>query len=213
MKDEAHIDKIDPFEPSRYVGINKDHLLSYGLDRLINTFGLLGTFENVTVTVFKMFPNSFSLIGFPQYPDAARVNRTFLHCKPKYQNLVIGSAKNGYTLTSKGLYIAKQVAEKLRTHSNERVEKDEAKQTRTFTGAKIIPKIEQSNLYQSWSEQNLDKIGPYDLWSFLEAVPYTDKDVLAEIMKIYRDAAKASAREDILNFLKWVKQSYSEELR
>lgn len=81
----ADLSTLTPIDPERYVEIDHDRLLAYVVTRM-NALSLRVTFENVTAAAFALFPKVFCLSGYPQYPDAARVNRTLLHGGPKYKN-------------------------------------------------------------------------------------------------------------------------------
>ena len=131
----ALVEAFDPVAAEKYRDLSKDSLLCYAVTEL-KSISVPVTFENVTVAAFKLFPEHFSLVGFHNYPDASRVNRTLLHARPKYRDLIIGNATSGYTLTSKGESVARQVAADL--ESPRRVPKAKrspaAPSKRTFTG-------------------------------------------------------------------------------
>lgn len=102
MKDpSAIVETLTPIEVGRYSHLNHDSLLCYAVKEL-ESLAVPVTFENITVAAFRLFPKTFSLVGYLNYPDASRVNRTLLHARPKYRDLIVGNAKSGYALTAKG---------------------------------------------------------------------------------------------------------------
>lgn len=203
------VERLPRFPVEKYHSLSNDSLLCYALERLASQ-SVPPTFENIAVAAFKLFPETFSLVGYPNYPDATRVNRTLLHARPKYRDLVVGNAKSGYALTQKGQSVAQQVSIDLESLGGAARVKDatEAASKRTFTGHAIVRQIEQSDIYQHWRDGQLDSVGDYEVWDFLEAVPYTDKSVLRDILKKYREGATLSDRQDLLEFLSWVSKRY-----
>ena len=47
------------------------------------------TIEAISILNFKLFPSKFAMVGFPNYPDALRTNRSLLQLGPKYGNLLM----------------------------------------------------------------------------------------------------------------------------
>lgn len=203
----AVIEALEPADVEKYRDLSKDSLLCFAVAELQEK-SVPVTFENIAVAAFKLFPEHFSLIGYRNYPDASRVNRTLLHARPKYRDLIIGNATSGYALTSKGESVARQVAIDLqstnRTSKARRAEPDK----RTYTGHGVVEQIEQSSLYKHWRDDQVESIGDYEVWDFLEAMPYTDRTMLRGILKNYREAAELSGRQDVMKFLVWVSRQY-----
>ncbi len=203
------IKELNNYDPSLYEGINKDNLLVYGLNVLIER-SIPTTFEHITVLIFKLFPTKFSMVGFSQYPDTALVNRTLLHCRPKYKNLIVGSVSKSFALTKKGKYVARQMDEQLNGGAKQTPQRNVKRADRTYTGAELISQIETSKLFKCWESESTEDVGDYDIWALLKAVPYTDKPVLKEIMRGFRHSAEIAKRKDIEKFLDWVESKYQQ---
>lgn len=204
-------DALNAFEPRQHEGISIAQLLAYCVNFLRQN-NIPTTFETLVVTAFKLFPESFSLVGFPGYPDAARVNRALLQARPKYQNLILGDVHKGYRLTQKGEYNLSRTMDRLNMKTQAEQSKKASKE-RTFAGSVAISKIEGSEMFKAWKASNLDGIGQYDIWIFLEAAPYTEKRIIREIINDYRTAAEVAKRKDILDFLQWLRSKYPEILK
>jgi hypothetical protein len=71
-KDEDLIRNFTEFKGD-YLPIEKDRLILFAIDYL-SSKNIEVTFDKLTVASFKLFPKKFSLIGFPEYPDAKTVN-------------------------------------------------------------------------------------------------------------------------------------------
>lgn len=214
MDHEEFFSNLDALNASVYATINKDFLLAYAINLLLNE-GIPTTFETIVVTSYKLFPESFSLIGFSQYPDAARINRALLHARPNYQNLVIGDAKRGYRLTKKGEYKAQEIAAVLKNagKGTKNIETASNVESRTYRGKQQIDDIEASKLFKLWSKGKEEEISPYEFWFFLDVSPTTDRDTLNQIIDDYDQAAQLGKRDDIKKFIGWIKRRYSSQLR
>jgi hypothetical protein len=74
------------------------------------------TFDNIVVVLHKLFPEKFSLISFPQYPDFIRVDNTLrLDCRKK--SYVMGNRVKGYALTEPGKMAAESTAKLLESRA------------------------------------------------------------------------------------------------
>jgi len=214
MDHEKFFSNLDAQNASTYASINKDFLLAYAIDLLLNEH-IPTTFETIAVTCYKLFPESFSLIGFSQYPDAARINRALLHARPNYQNLVVGDAKRGYRLTKKGEYKAQEIKAALANagKGTKNIETASNVDSRTYRGKPQIERVEASKLFQLWRDGKEQEISPYEFWFFLDVSPTTDRDTLNQILESYEKAAQVGEREDIKKFINWLKRRYGAQLR
>jgi hypothetical protein len=97
-------DLIREFTESKddYLSMDKDRLILISIDHL-NSKNIESTFDKLTVATFKLFPKKFSLIGFPEYPDAKTVNDCV-----KTKKRVFGNAQTGYKVTEKGKYFLEE---------------------------------------------------------------------------------------------------------
>ena len=201
--------ELKPYKEGSYKTISLAKLMAFCVHYLCNK-NIIVTFETLTITAFRLFPDSFSLIGFNEHPDASRTGRALLQARPKYQNLIVGDVQRGYCLTQKGEHVVKQIIEILENPSKAIFIKEKIDKDRTFTGKMVIDKIEKSVLYEKWKGNNSIEPGPYDIWLLLEVAPYTENKVVKAIMRDFREAASVSNRDDISLFLKWLANKYSE---
>lgn len=213
MKNDDFSKSLSPQNPAQYASFNKDYLLAYSISLMLEN-RVPTTFETIVVTIFKLFPESFSLIGFPEYPDAARINRTLLHARPNYQNLVLGDAKRGYKLTKKGELRAQEITRALSAPATSSTPAASAsnEEKRTYKGTEHIARVETSALFKAWQDGKTDEISPYEFWFFLDVSPTTDRDTLNHIIEDFEKAAVLGARDDITKFIGWVKRKYNAQL-
>ena len=95
------IQKIESFKEDVYKDISLALLTAYSLYWL-EEWMIPTSIEAVSILNFKLFPYKFAMVGFPDYPDSLRTNRSLLQLGPKYRNLLSGAAKKGFFLNNRG---------------------------------------------------------------------------------------------------------------
>ena len=73
---------LTTLDASDYEMIDLDRLVIFSIIK-IESLGLDLSLENIIVAAFRLFPKRFSLIGYPEYPDATRVEKCLWRCKGK----------------------------------------------------------------------------------------------------------------------------------
>jgi hypothetical protein len=91
----------------RSSGLSVDELLACCVQRVLDNSEDC-TFERLVYECFTQFPGSFSLQRYPQWPDSARVNKSWLRCRTD-KGWVIGSVQEGFRLTDAGKRVAARV--------------------------------------------------------------------------------------------------------
>ena len=90
---------------------NLDKLVTYCAWRILQRKEEC-TFERLTVECFKLFPERFSLRSYPEYPDSATVNRSWLRCRTD-RGWLVGNVKTSFRLSDAGVRVALEVAKEL----------------------------------------------------------------------------------------------------
>ncbi|MFH1011246.1 MAG: hypothetical protein V1784_08430, partial [bacterium] len=111
---DAKIEKLEPYDASRYDPIDLDRLVVYAAMTLEN-LGIELSLENIIVGAFKLFPQKFSLAGYPEIPDATRVEKCLWRCKGDKRQWIGGKTRHGYLVTDKTRIIAAQTEAQLST--------------------------------------------------------------------------------------------------
>ena len=195
-----------PFPYETYKSIDNNRLAVYAI-ALLSENKLKVTQEAVTVALYLLFPEKFSLIGFEEYPDAERVNRTLLQLGPKYRNWAIGSKQIGYSLNETGRLVLEQTKKLLESPGTYQVKKITPKQ-RTIDPDIEVKEIEQTSLFKAYKCGGRNNLDEFVIWELLRAFPYTPKSALVERLKNMTESAKLSGRDDVVDFLKWVKTKF-----
>jgi len=100
MRANNPLTKIQPLPEEKYAPIDLDHLLMYAVGHL-KEIGADLSFENIIVAAYRLFPRKFSLVGYPEYPDAKRAHKCLRRCTYKTRRWLGGKERQGFTLTDK----------------------------------------------------------------------------------------------------------------
>ena len=95
------LNKHEIFSEDIQKKVGRDRAVVYGV-YFLETHGIEPTFQRICVTCFKLFPESFSFVEFPEYPDSRVVRNCLLHCVYKTKEWLVGSDKTFYSVTEKG---------------------------------------------------------------------------------------------------------------
>ena len=198
-----------PFLYEQYEKIDLNSLAAYTIHLLKNN-NIYLNFENVAVALFLMFPKKFCMVGYEEFPDTNRINRTVnLQLRPKYQNLAFGDSKTGYSLTEKGKVVAEQTKRIL--ESDERglkLKKSEIKNTEyertTNPKIEIEKRILSSSLYKKYCKNKNSEIEKVEIYEFLNASPYTSKDAIRSYYNYLKNLCKNSENMEALEFIIWL---------
>jgi hypothetical protein len=184
-------------EESQYVKIDKDRLVLYAV-HVLEENRIEPTFEKVVAAAFKLFPKTFSLLGFPEYPDSRWIYYSLWHCVYQSKGWLSGSPTSGYHVTLKGKKI---VSETLRAFSG-----------RFFADRKVASKqerkemhflnlLEKSNAYQKYASGKANDITEMEIRIMLRARKDTPADIIGLNLKKYVEYAKVADRPKIVEFL------------
>jgi hypothetical protein len=208
MNSPPYLDRITSFCPDSYRGISTTDLLVYVASEM-EANGIRLTFESIAVAAYRFFPEAFALVGFPEYPDASRVGRTLLQCRPKYRGLIGGGASTGFVITELGRIRSREVAEQLR---------DGRQRTRSPRRGKpraIVDRIEQelreSPAFASW--RNDASVSEYDFYHLLHLLPGSSRESVKDNFAAISSIAKDSQDSKIRNFLAFLSNEFAKELR
>lgn len=216
MDDRSHhrmVEEFEPYSEGSYADIDLTGLAAFTILRL-QDLQIPLTFENIVVALYKLFPTKFSLVGFNQYPDAARAGRTLLQLGPKYRNWARGSVQKGFVLTEAGRAKAIEVSEILlgsKSPEPRRTKRQALPRTKDLS--KDIKIIEESALFRKWKTNTLESGSSLELFDLLGAYAYTPGKVLRDRMKVLETIAAELDRADISDFLRSVRQHFPEQFR
>jgi hypothetical protein len=195
---------LRPYPRERYANVDLDRLTAFGVNVLV-TRRVRTSFENIVVALFRLFPEKFALVGFPQYPDAARVNRALLHGLPKYRNYLVGGAglKGGYHLTHDGAGAAEDTARLLDASEAAAPGKRQRAGKPRSVADSFMQDITNSDAFQRYTRGDRAEVTPYLLHRMLHGASDTPEPVLRKRMSELREYGEQTDRADVLTFLDW----------
>ena len=196
-----------------YEHISYDDLVTYVVYRLTagNGPNAQTTFEDIVAEAFKLFPKRFSLRGYPQWPDSAVVNKSWLRSRTD-KKCIVGSVKDGFRLTQRGLEVAERIEKQLKQTpiKGSRIIKSEL---RTRSG-RLLRSLERSHPYQGFMQNGtLGDMTEYDLADVLLTLPDTPPSRLTSNLEQFRDAARLYDRQDVQDFLNALEDQFSDRLK
>ena len=194
------------FQPEVYSQISLSDLLTYCV-YLLESEKRKANFEDIVAKCFELFPERFSLTGYPQWPDSSRVNKVWLRCRTdKY---IKGSVKAGFTVTPKGLDVGERVQKKISTPIDERVY-TKKRQARERTREELfIRKLEGTEAYQRYMEVGKStEISHYEFCDMLFCTLESSAESLRENLESLLDFSAKLKHDKAVKFLKFAEENF-----
>lgn len=189
-----------------YMNIGIDQLVIYSIYKILNS-GEECTFERIVYEAFNLFPEKFRFQRYPEWPDAVRINKSWLRCRTD-KGWIIGTVKEGFRLTEAGAMVAKNICKQLKTGLVEK-KAEPRKKTRERYQA-IIAYIKNSNEYKNYVNEHDSFLSDDDLRSFLGGTLETPKRILRSNLNLYLKAAEIYKEESVIPFLNKCKKQLLE---
>jgi hypothetical protein len=188
------------FSSAIYTKIGYDELVVFAAS-LLAADGRDITFENLVATCFENFPDRFALRGYPQWPDASTVNKSWLRCRSD-KGYLVGRVKEGFKLTPKGFDTAARIERTLNGKTGlARHTRRALTEAKTREGS-ALRSLEQSIPYRRYEAQgDLKGIGDFDVCDTLLGTLDSSPATLRASLKFFRHAASLYSRDNISRFL------------
>ena len=122
IRDEHDLVNVAAKSAALYPTVPLTSLTAYSLYWL-HQWQLRRTIEAIAVLNWRLFPEKFAMVGFPEYPDAFRTNRSLLQGQPKYRNILTGAASKGFSLNERGIAIAQDLMDSIGVPESDRGQK------------------------------------------------------------------------------------------
>ena len=156
--------------------------------------------EEIVASCFTLFPNRFSLRGYPQWPDSTVVNKRWIDCRHK--NFLTGSTATGFRLTPNGEVQANRVVRLLNAKSSESVENSSPRPNELRTRAgRFVRNIETSDAFRKNKLGKEGEISEYDFRTLLLCTMESDARTLNSNLEQSKQFASAYQRKDIVDLL------------
>jgi len=209
-------DTIKKYEPEQYQEEPLVKLTIVGILKLHDA-KTDASFENITVILHKLFPEKFSLVNFPQYPDSNRVFRAMtIHCLEA--GYVEGTLKtNSYLLTGKGQTVAEEVLEKIESGSKSDKKRSELKRNKYI---RLVKGVTDTSGFKKFASKDFKQIKKFDVCESLHCTMDADEDHIKKNLETLayhaNNTKKISSFTDVsqsvIDYLEYIKSHWEKLL-
>lgn len=189
-----------------YSPLNKDRLVLFAVSQL-ETKRIEPTFDKIVVAAFKLFPKKFSLIGFPEYPDAKTIHYcVYNHCTLS-KKWLFGNVQSGFRTTERGKYFLDETIKML---------EGRIQQTRTHLTSPrrkettFISILKKTKAYEKYLHDEKSLIDKSELLEALR-VPSDSKALIQANLTKYLEYAHRINESSVIKFLESVKSKLEGE--
>jgi hypothetical protein len=222
VTNEQDLVAVAPKPAELYSDVPLVFLTAYSLYWL-HEWELRRTIEAIAVLNWRLFPEKFAMIGFAQYPDAFRTNRSLLQMQPKYRNLLTGAAVKGFSLNERGMEKAREltmnigVPETGSGHAlGERKKADLVPKkhslARSIEPDREVARLKASKLFDKWKQGAMTDRDLIHVHALLRIFDHTPASVRVRAMKDLHDAVNKVADEEAVQFLTDVRKTFPQAL-
>lgn len=169
--------------------------------------------EAIAVLNWRLFPAKFAMVGFDEYPDAFRTNRSLLQMQPKYRNLLTGAAVKGFSLNQRGMEKAHELigilgapATGLGASLGDATKapppaKRKPGLARSLEPEREIARVKNSKIFQKWMQGAMTDRDLIHVHALLAIFDHTPTAVRMRAMKDLEDAAAKVSDSEAARFL------------
>lgn len=200
MNDEEKIRKLKAKNIGE-INIDNDRLILFTVN-MLEEIKIEPTFDKIVVTAFKLFPERFSLTGFPEYPDGKRIHDCLFHCTYKPKNWLFGNAQSGYRISERGKYFLEETNKMLdgEIKINKKYSAVVRRKELTF-----INLLKNTSAYKKYSEKNAKNISRDEIKEVLRVDTLSKEELVKNNLNRYIDYAKKIGDKTVENFLNFIK--------
>ena len=206
-------DNIPKHNPKVYTEIALNDLVTYAVYYLSESGEKISA-ENITALCFLLFPERFSLRGYPQWPDSTVVNKRWIDCRNK--GYITGSTAQDFSLAPKGLVLAERV-EKILSGSRPLIKSPTSRIARTETrtrAGRFVRALVESEAYEKYKKNGEHAIiSEFDFRSMLLCTMESTAETISKNLEQFKQHAKVYNREDLVLFLDFCEKKFHQILK
>lgn len=193
------IRQLAPFDKNAYEKIDLDRLVIYAMITL-HELGIELSWENIIVGTFKLFPNKFSIVGYPEYPDATRIEKCLWRCKGAKRHWIGGKTPHGYSVTDRTRLIFSQVKAQL-YNINAPLQKEIPKTRRR---ERLLKEAMESKAFSKFTIGAKDSISEVDFCFMLQGTLDSPHEILRNNLIALKKISEELENEEMSGFLAWL---------
>jgi hypothetical protein len=219
IKAERDLVQVAAKPAAAYLDMALTSLTAYSLFWL-HSWQLRRTIEAIAILNWRLFPEKFAMVGYPEYPDAFRTNRSLLQMQPKYRNLLTGAAVTGFSLNERGMDTARELNGKLGVPTTDEgltlgspeasvpAAKSSTKLARSIEPEREIGKLRASKLFEKWRTGVMSDRDLIHVHAMLGIFDHTPTAVRRRVMKDLEKSATSIQDDEAKRFLQEVRQTF-----
>jgi len=187
-----------------YDGVNLNWLVLLAV-RAVEDNGIALSFEHIVIAAFRLFPNKFSLLAYPEHPDAKRVHDALWRCAYKNRQWLLGKTSQGFAFTERGrqqLELARRALQK-----DYQPTKKTFSQTRRWE--KLLAEVRSAPAFAKYTRGERDKVSEAECCHVLQGTLDSDRRVLTDNLTKLREIASGLKQEDVVQFMEWLGQRFA----
>jgi len=193
------------FEPQQYRQLSQDHLVTLALWYLLED-GREPSFENLVAEAFSCFPERFQLEGYPEWPNANVVAKSWVRCRTD-KKWISGATSAGFALTPMGEQVASRTLKELnQPKAGQTGRKAGSRQT---ISSRYVLHVENSPAYQKFKTGHAEAISEYEfcdlLYTTLESTPETISNNFTQV----KQQVESFGRTDLVEFLEHLRGKFA----
>jgi len=202
-KDKEFLEKCKPLDENQYNHIDNDRLILYVVNYLEEN-NMEPTFEKIVIGAYKLFPKRFSLLGFPEHPDAKTVYYPIMHASYKKKGWLSGNMQSAFHLTSKGRDVLNEVLAALsnKLPVSKTVPTLPLRKERYF-----LDLLESSSAFQKYNVGSAAEISEMEIRIMLRGRGDTPPEILKQNLMKYSEYASIADRPKLVEFLEHVRKN------
>jgi hypothetical protein len=210
--------KVVPKDAALYGDISLAALTVYSLYWL-HQWELRRSIEAVAVLNWRLFPKKFGMVGFPEYPDAFRTNRSLLQGQPKYRNWLTGAASKGFSLNDSGIRLAQELIAKLGPPAAQsgqllgqqlptNLTPRAGGRARSIEPEREVQRARGSKLFVKWQSGSMSERDLIHVHSLLGIFDHTPPRIRQKLLNDLERSASDAKDDEVLQFLSDVRRSF-----
>ncbi len=167
------------------------------------------SFEQLVAQCFETFPKKFELHGYPQWPNAVIVNKSWLRCRTD-KHLVAGNVAEGFALTPKGVEVSKRILARLGDLVSAGETRGPGKSgDRQTADGRVVSSVENSIAFKKYlASGTADSVSEHECCDVLYALVESDTDTLKKNFEVVKSAVESYGRSDLAQFLDALRQKF-----
>ena len=167
------------------------------------------SFEQLVAQCFEMFPKKFELHGYPRWPNAVIVNKSWLRCRTD-KHLIAGNVAEGFALTPKGIEVAKRIlaglGDRVSAGGNRVSGKSGDRQT---ADGRVVSSVEGNLAFKKYlASGTVDSVSEHEFCDVFYALVESDADTLKKNFEAVKSAIESYGRNDLARFLDALKEKF-----